>query len=372
MPSGQTSAWGIPLALSTVFLASNVVAESADVEANALVGRAQGTTYHIKYWGKGTSSRDEVQKAVDHLLEQFDQQMSTYRDDSEVSRFNRTRRGEWFAVSSETAYLVQQAIEFGLLTDGILDITVAPMLRLWHFGPSSQKGRESLKPPSAEQLKVVQPLIGVEHIRVRREPPALWKDAAKVEIELSSIAPGYAVDLLVERIRGFDFRNVMVELGGEVRAIGVRPDGSPWRIGIERADPGNPGMLRVLPLKDVATSTAGDYKNVLTEDGRQVTHIIDPRTGQALPYRGAAVTVIAETCLATDALDTPLLVMGPKKGYEWCVRRRIAALFQEKNAGDSSVAGPSDGMNVKTTPRFDELVEKLEQSDPPATKTDGK
>jgi thiamine biosynthesis lipoprotein len=296
------------------------------------------------------------------LLDRFDRQMSTYRDDSEISRFNAANSGEWFSVSAETAYLVKKAIEYGRLTDGILDITVTPILTLWHFGPGERK-QQGLKPPSAEQLKDCMKLVGLDHVRVRRDPPALWKDAAGVQIELSSIAPGYAVDLLVERIRSHGFANVMVELGGEVRAIGTRPDGSPWRIGIERADPESGGMLRVLPLENVATSTAGDYKNVRTEDGRQVTHIIDPRTGQALPFRGAAVTVIAETCLASDALDTPLLVMGPKNGYGWCVKHDVAALFQEKLSAHSASAGESGGLNVKITPRFEQLAKKLERID---------
>jgi thiamine biosynthesis lipoprotein len=316
---------------------------------HSIAGRAQGTTYHIKYWGTGASSTDEVQRAVDALLERFDKQISTYREDSEVSRFNRAAANEWFPVSTETAYLAERSIEYAKLTDGIMDVTVAPLLRLWNFGPGSRE-RGPLKPPTAEQIEVARRLIGVNHLKVRRDPPALWKDAADVQIELSSIAPGYAVDLLLERIRQLGSENVMVELGGEVRAAGARPDGTPWRIGVERADPGSQGLLRVLSLKDMASSTAGDYKNVRTEDGRRVTHIIDPRSGQALPYRGAAVTVIAETALAADALDTPLLVMGPNAGYDWCVNHHIAAMFQERDAS------AEDGLKIVTTPRFDELA----------------
>jgi thiamine biosynthesis lipoprotein len=346
----------LTLAVLAVFI-STVVAKGDDaaVEPVAIEGRAQGTTYHIKYWGKGAASREEVQAAVEELLKRFDREMSTYRDDSEVSRFNRSGGGEWFAVSPETAHIVEQSIHYGRLTDGILDITVAPVLRLWHFGPGGLKEQGLLKPPSEEQLNAAKMLVGLDHVRVRREPPALWKDAAGIEIELSSIAPGYAVDLLVERIKAFGFANVMVELGGEVRAVGVRPDGSPWRVGIERARPDEPGMLRVLPLKEMSTSTAGDYKNIRTEDGRRVTHIIDPRIGQALPYRGAAVTVVAETALESDALDTPLLIMGSSAGYEWCVKHKVAALFQERGTKRTS-EGKGGELVVRTTPRFEAIL----------------
>jgi thiamine biosynthesis lipoprotein len=236
------------------------------------------------------------------------------------------------------------------------------VLRLWHFGPSTKDEHGALKPPTAEQLTDALKLVGGKHVRVRRDPPALWKDAPGVELELSSIAPGYAVDLLIERIASMDFGNVMVELGGEVRAVGTRPDGTPWRIGVERADPEAPAMLQVLPLKNMASSTAGDYKNVRTEDGRQVTHIIDPRTGQALAYRGAAVTVVAKTCLETDALDTPLLVMGPKVGYDWCVKHKVAALFQTPKAETSAEGAAAGEVQVVTTPHFDELVPKSHEA----------
>ena len=129
---------------------------------------------------------------------------------------------------------------------------------------------------------------------------------------------------------------------------GARPDGKPWRIGVEEVDATDGTLTRVVSLNNLALSTAGDYRNYRAADGRRFTHIIDPRSGEALPYRGAAVTVIAPTCTAADALDTPLLIMGPEAGYEWCVKHDVAALFQVRN---------DDGEIVeRATPRFEELA----------------
>jgi thiamine biosynthesis lipoprotein len=145
----------------------------------------------------------------------------------------------------------------------------------------------------------------------------------------------------------------MVELGGEVRALGVRVDGTPWKVGIEQppADDasGAPRKIaRVVPLSNRALSTAGDYRNFRSSDGRRYAHLIDPATGKALPYRGASVSVLAETCLEADALDTALAVMGADAALRWCRDHNVAALLQERTA--------AGGVLTRSTPRFDELA----------------
>lgn len=344
----------IALAAQDVAAEDAVSPPSAPAEAVLLTGRTMGTTYRIKYWGEGSATPAEVRETVDALLERFDEQMSTYSEDSELSRFNRAAADEWFPVSPETAYVVERAIEYQRSTGGTMDVSVGPVLRLWHFGSGVAKAEDDAKAPSAEQLSEAMKLVGAGRVGVRREPPALRKDVDGVEIDLSAIAPGYAVDLIVELLKSLGFPNAMVEIGGEVRGAGGRPDGTPWRIGVERVDgseggKGRGGFAQVVPLTNLALSTAGDYKNFRTADGKRYTHIVDPRSGQALPYRGAAVTVIADTCLASDALDTALLVMGADEGYEWCVKHDAAALFQTR--------GDDDVVIERATPRFKELIQ---------------
>jgi thiamine biosynthesis lipoprotein len=321
-------------------------AEPAPAVAS-LTGPTMGTTYHIKYWGAGADSPPKVKGAIDRLLAEFDRQMSTYRDDSELSRFNKSPAGEWFPVSRDTARVVEESLRYFKETEGVLDVTVPPLLRIWNFGGDAKQG-EAPAPPSQEQIAKAQELVGSQRLQVRLDPPGLKKERGGVEVDLSSIAPGYAVDLVIERLQALGFANAMVEIGGEVRAVGARPDGRPWRIGVERVDATDGTLARVVPLDNLALSTAGDYRNYRTADGRRFTHIIDPRTGQALPYRGASVTVIAATCTEADALDTPLLIMGPGAGYQWCVKRNVAAFFQVRS---------DDGeVTERATPRFNELA----------------
>lgn len=323
-----------------------VAAEPAPAVAS-LTGPTMGTTYHIKYWGDGDDSPPKVKGAIDLLLAEFDRQMSTYRDDSELSQFNKSPAGEWFPVSRDTARVVEESLRYFKETEGALDVTVPPLLQLWNFGGDANK-EKAPSPPSAEQIAKAQALVGSQRLQVRLDPPALKKEIDGVEVDLSSIAPGYAVDLIIVQLQALGFANAMVEIGGEVRAVGARPDGQPWRIGVERVDATDGTLARVVPLGNLALSTAGDYRNYRTADGRRFTHIIDPRTGQALPYRGTSVTVIAATCTEADALDTPLLIMGPGAGYQWCVKHNVAAFFQLRD-GDGKVT-------ERATPRFNELA----------------
>jgi len=340
-----------------------IVGASASAEekpqAAVLRGRAQGTTYSIKFWGKGDRGANAAtaQKGVDDVLARIDRQFSSYRADSEVSRFNRAPAGEWFPVSEDVAYIVHLAKEWSQSTGGALDVTVGPALALWQFGPRGKKGG-ALKPPTDEQLRSATALVGSRHLRVRQSPPAIRKDVAGVELDLSAIVPGHTVDLMANRMIEFGYLNVLVELGGEVVAVGGRPDGTHWRVGVEQPpldsdQPANGAIFRIVPLYDMAMTTAGDYRNTRAGNGRRYTHIIDPRTGQALPYRGACVTVLAESAIDADAMDTALMVMGPEAGYEWCVEHKVAALFQTRDEKTGGVA-------ERATPRFKEWVRKWE------------
>lgn len=338
-------------ALGCAVVGALIAADVGADEPVALVGRTMGTTYQVKYWGEGRATPAEVRQQVDELLERFDRQMSTYRDDSELSRFNRAAAETWIEASPETAYVAARALEFQKQTGGAMDVTVGPLVRLWGFGGGATKAAESLEPPTEAQLRAAMKHVGPGRVSVRTSPPALRKDADGVEVDLSAIAPGYAVDLIVERLRSLGFANAMVEIGGEVRAAGTRTDGTPWRVGVEHAlatEGGGRRLARVVDLRDMALSTAGDYRNYRTAGGERITHIVDPRTGRALPYRGAAVSVIATTCLESDALDTALLVLGAETGYEWCVEHGVAAMFQTRDADGAVVE--------RATPRFVELT----------------
>ena len=316
-------------------------------ESVTLHGATMGTTYSIKYRPVPKQLQPhELQPLVDTLLEQINQQMSTYLSESELSRFNRAPADQWFEVSAETEYVVRKAIEFHRLTDGAFDVTVGPLVKLWNFGPQSDT---SAVEPTEVQLRAALATVGCQHLQTRPDPPALRKTIDALQVDLSSIAKGYAVDAVGELLTQHSIDHWMVEIGGEVRAAGSRPDGSPWRIGVEHPQPDRRAVNRVVLLHDAALATSGDYRIFRrSAEGVAYSHLIDPATGQPLPYRGVAVSVLAETCLEADALATAVLVMGREQGYQWCLTHDVAALFLFSDVSETPATA---------TPRFDQLTQ---------------
>jgi thiamine biosynthesis lipoprotein len=340
-----------------LFLLVLVAAEpAASNDGVMLQGVAQGTTWHVKFVAPTANFDAEGLKGdIEAKLAEIDREMSTYRDDSEISRFNRARGGEWFSVSRAVAEVVAKSREISEKSGGAQDITVGPLVNLWRFGPRgnapspqpSPKGRgsEEFHPPTDEQIKAARARVGYKKLEVRMEPAALRKRVDGLEVDLSSIASGYTIDRLGEMMRDHGVKNYMVELGGELCAMGTRPDGKPWRIAIERPLADKREMEAAVPLVDAAMATAGGSRHFFEYQGKRYSHIIDPATGRPVEHTLASVTVAADKCLDADGWDTPLMVLGPERGSEVAERLGIAAMFVSHGDGDQ----PDE---VKTTSQW--------------------
>jgi thiamine biosynthesis lipoprotein len=337
-----TSRWTIGFA--AVYLVLSATVTDATSEPVMFGGPTMGTTYHVRLVEASNEiSVPQLKGEIESLLAEVDRQMSTWRLDSELSRFNRAAAGEWFPVSAATADVVSAAQAISEQTDGAMDVTVGPLVRLWHFGPGMKSGRRAktdFAPPSDELLQSTKKTVGYRKLEVRTNPPALRKTVHDLEVDLSSIAPGYTVDRMAAILSEHNVRDFMVEIGGEVRAAGRRSDGKPWRIAIERPVAKRREMLRAIPLEDAAVSTAGDYRKFYEHEGRRYSHIIDPATGRPVEHSLVSVTVVAETCLEADGWDTPLLVLGPERGFECAEKNGLAALFvssDDNGNGDETI-----------------------------------
>jgi thiamine biosynthesis lipoprotein len=324
------------IVLFVLLAASHVRAEPFVIR-----GATMGTTYHVKIASAPQAVAPvQLQEKVDEVLAEIDEQMSTYRPDSELSRFNRAPAGEWFAVSVPTAEVVAAAQRISDKTDGALDVTVGPLVRLWHFGPrdfGKETANEGFTPPSDEELEAARESVGYKLLRVRMNPPALRKEQQNLEVDLSSIAPGYAIDRLAELLVRHGFNDFLVEIGGEVRTAGELAVGKPWRVAIERPLAHGRAMQAAVPLSNAAIATAGDNRKYFEYAGRRYSHILDPSTGRPIEDTLVSVTVVADTCMAAVGWDTPLLVLGHKRGYECAERHGIAALFVARGEKHDSV-----------------------------------
>ena len=302
-----------------------------------------GTRYNISVVAEANINVDAVQEAVDLRLEEINRQMSTYDPESELSRFNADSQVDaWFAVSPDTARVAAAAIDYAERTSCAFDPTVSPAVDLWGFGPVGRRRT----PPDDAEVTAVRQRIGYDRVAVRREPAALRKSSAEAALDLSAIAKGFAVDELSELLADRGIDRSMVEIGGEVVTRGVKPDGSSWRIGIERPTSGGREIGMIVELAG-ALASSGDYRNFFEAENVRYSHTIDPRTARPVTHQLATVTVCTPTCLEADALATALMVMGPEKGYDWCLEHQIAALFQMYEDGT---------IQERATPEFEQLI----------------
>jgi FAD:protein FMN transferase len=274
-----------------------------------LEGRTMGTTWHVTVVGRRPAAG--LQEKIERRLEEINESLSTYREDSEINRFSRfSRTGEEFPVSRDFASVMQTAARVHQLSGGAWDGTVRPLVDLWGFGPLPPRA----EPPDPKKVEALLGAVGFDRVEIR--PGALVKRVASVTLDLSSIAKGYGVDQVAAVVRGGGFSDFLVEIGGEVEAAGSRRGGGPWRVGINRprAEAAPDELYRVVALRDAALATSGDYRQFFVRDGVRYSHILDPRTGRPLTNGVVSVSVLAPDCTFADGLATAVMVMGATDG----------------------------------------------------------
>ncbi len=274
--------------------------------------------------------QETASQAIGDALSSIDRLMSTYKPDSDVSRFNRSESTDWFDVDPETARVVARAMEISELSEGAFDITVAPVVNRWKFGPDKSTAEFTLPDPS--EIDELKKRVGYRWLEVRTNPPAIKKTHASVTIDLSAIAKGYAVDCVANALAGLQCTDYMVEVGGEILAKGNRQDGGPWRIGVERPDElSMQQVAEIIELKDCALATSGDYRQYRSIQGKRYSHTIDPRTCVPVENRIASVTILASDCMTADGVATAVLVLGAEQGMQLCERMGLEVLIKVRN-----------------------------------------
>ncbi len=301
-------------------------------------GWTMGTQYLVHAWCD--TPVDDIEAEVDAILRDVNDQMSTFQEDSLLSQFNAAPIGEWVSVTPEMVEVVGAALELSERSAGAFDVTVGPLVNLWGFGPD---GRPE-NPPGEAELEAARARTGYQHLEVRESPPALRK-SRDLYVDLSAIAKGHGVDRVTEALTALQCPSVLVEIGGDLRATGPKPDGTPWRIGVEVPDrERRGGVQEVVNVIDISVATSGDYRNFEEWDGVHASHIIDPRTGQPALTDIRSVTVLHASNMWADGYATLIDVLGPDEGYAFAESYELPVML---------IVQTDDGLQVRTTPGFD-------------------
>lgn len=314
---------------------------------HALSGQTMGTTYSVKL-GPSAQPVDllQVSGEIEKELKSVNSQMSTYLTTSELSRFNQQTSDDWFAVSAETAEVVDLALKLTEQSDGAFDVTIGPLVDLWGFGAS---GRHTRVPSEAEIDQALQS-VGADKLQVRLSPPALRKTQPELHVDLSAIAKGHGVDRVAQVLDRLQFKSYFVEIGGEVRTKGTKPSGQAWQVGIELPSSDERSIERVIALTDQALATSGTYRNYFEADGRRYSHTINPKTGWPIDDPIVSASVLADNCALADGVATAMMSAGFDAGLALAQRQGWAVMLERST--------PEGGFESVQTPAF-ELRAKL-------------
>lgn len=284
-------------------------------------GPTMGSTYSIKYVRRaGLPAAADVRVEVEKILADIDRQLSTYRSDSDIERFNDLPANRCQKMPASILKLIRVGEQLSEQSEGSYDLTVEPLLNLWGFGP---QGREE-KVPAEQALAQARQRVGYQHLRI--EGDQLCKDAA-VEVDFNSIAAGYAVDTIAARLEALGIHDYLAEATGELKAAGKKLDGSSWRIALEEPRDDQQVAERIVAVDGFGLSTSGDYRNYFEQGGRRYSHTFDARTGAPVSNTLASVTVIHPSALMADCLSTLLLILGPEHGWDYAEKHDIGAFF---------------------------------------------
>ena len=311
----------IPLALSP----DSLPAHTVGARVVALRGETMGTTWSVSL----VVDRQDVaaaNNAIQQALDSVVSQMSTWESTSDLSRFNRALPGTWFDLPAGFFTVLEHAIDIASSSGGAYDPTVGPLVDLWGFGPP---GRTAMA-PSEPAIAAARAACGWRKLTLDKQQRRA-RQPGGLHVDFSGIAKGYGVDQVAQALRRLGFQSYLVEVGGELRGQGTKPDGEPWWVELERplsVDGKSVTIATTLvALHGLAVATSGDYRRYFDADGVRYSHTIDPRSGYPVANPITSVTVLHPECMVADAVATALTVMGVEEGRMWASRQGLAALF---------------------------------------------
>mgnify|MGYP005989758795 CR=1 FL=1 len=300
--------------------------QNNQTQALSLHGKTMGTSFNIKYFpSEKTPSVELLLTEVNQALVRINQLMSTYIPDSELSRLNKTPAGVEFNLSEETVFVLNEALRINKMSEGAFDVTVGPLVNLWGFGPN---GRIT-KQPSIDLIAQTNHWVGSDKVQLNEHIVVKLHD--KTYIDFSAIAKGYGVDKVAELLESKGVNSYLVEIGGELRINGTKPDGSNWKVAVEKPIIDHREAQLIFAPGNMGMATSGDYRNYFEQNGVRFSHTIDATTGSPITHNLASVTVLDPSAARADAYATTINVLGAEKGLEFAEKYNIAAYMLIKS-----------------------------------------
>ena len=310
-------------------------------------GATMGTTWSVRLVMPASLAPQAILAGLEERLQRVVAQMSTWQADSDLCRFNRAPAGSWMALPQEFSRVLEYALWLAQESGGAFDPCCGTLVDLWGFGPAPRGAAI----PDPRRIAAAQARSGWNRIRLEPQTGHAWQPGGS-HLDLSAIAKGFAVDLLALWLQEIGIHHYLVEVGGELRGHGTKPDCQPWWVELEQPPPAGPATAQCQPtvvaLHGLSVATSGDYRRFFEQGDRRYAHTIDPRSGYPVPHALASVSVLHAECMAADALATALMVLGAEQGLQLARRLEVAALFVERSA---------DGFRERMSPALAAMLE---------------
>jgi thiamine biosynthesis lipoprotein len=298
-------------------------------------GHSMGTSWSVRLVAGADAVCDYLQDGLQQQLDSIVAEMSHWETESDLGRFNRAPADSWQVLPPAFFDVLSYAMDVARASGGAYDPCAGSLINLWGFGPYGRFDQPDFVAPSADEITIARAQLASRPVQLQRDGRRALQPGC-VQLDLSAVAKGYSVDRLSYYLKTQGFAHHLVEVGGELRGAGVKPDGEPWWVMLEQVtdaavDASVPGEL-VLALHGLAVATSGDYRRYFTLDGRRYSHTIDPRSGMPIANDLASVTVVHAQCMAADAWSTALTVLGSRDGLHLAELHGLAARFVIRQA----------------------------------------
>ncbi|MGC3982508.1 MAG: FAD:protein FMN transferase [Steroidobacteraceae bacterium] len=317
---------------------------------HSLEGLTMGTTWSVKLVADANRSTTTLHAGIQQQLNSVVAQMSTWEPDSNLSCYNQAAANTWHEVPDEFLYVLRYALEVAEASAGAYDPTSGPLVNAWGFGPRTADDLDKQRPDDST-LQAARARVGWQRIQLNIAQRRVFQ-AGGVYLDFSAIAKGFAVDQISRYLLRQGIEHHLVEVGGELRGMGIKPDAMPWWVELEQPLPLQTRHSEldeaVVALHGWSVATSGDYRRYFDVDDQHYSHTIDPRSGEPIQHGVAAVTLLHPDCIAADALSTALNVMGVEAGMAFATERALPARF---------VVRTDNGFAEHLTPAFQALMQ---------------
>ena len=311
-----------------------------------LAGRSMGCQWQVALVVEDTIDLARIEAGICAVLDGVVQQMSTWEPASDISRFNCAPAGTWLPMPADFALVLGCAQHVAAASAGALDATAGELVRLWGFGSAGRYSDPGFQVPTPESVGSALQTAGWQRLQVDVNAMRMYQPGG-LQLDLSAVAKGFAVDVVSRYLRGEGLLHHLVDIGGELRGEGRKPDGLPWWVELQHPPAAQTLPVTRIALHGLSVATSGDYLQSYTRDGRRFTHCIDPRTGRPVQNGVLSVTVLHRDCMLADAWSTALMVLGAEAGLRVAEDQQIAALW---------LVRASDAVHEQASSAFEALV----------------